>query len=154
MATEKISVLYVDDEVHNLMAFKASYRKRYRVFTASSCKEGLQILEKENIPVILADQRMPKMSGVKFFEAVAQKYPDTMRILITGYSDIEAVIEAVNTAGIFRYLTKPWKEEDLTEAIEKAYEVYCETRKRKELIENLKRTNEQLEFMLREKLIS
>ncbi len=154
MSDQKINVLYVDDEVNNLVAFKANFRKRYKIFTASSAKEGLEVLGKEDIHVVITDQRMPKMSGVKFFESVVEKHPEPIRILLTGYSDIEAVIDAINRAQIYRYVTKPWKNEDLIDAIEKGYAVYCETKKRKELMANLMRTNEQLEFMLREKLIS
>lgn len=154
MSEQKIKVLYVDDEVNNLVAFKANFRQLFQIFTASSAQEATDILDKEDIHVILTDQRMPGVKGVGFLESILEKYPDPVRMLLTGYSDIEAVIDAVNKTHIFRYITKPWKNEELIEAIEEGYRVYLRNKERKELISKLTRTNEQLEFMLREKLIS
>ena len=154
MSEQKIKVLYVDDEVNNLVAFKANFRQRFEIFTASSAQEGTDILDKEDIHVIITDQRMPGVKGVGFLESIIEKYPDPVRMLLTGYSDIEAVIDAVNKTHIFRYITKPWKNEELIEAIEEGYRVYLRNKERKELIAKLTRTNEQLEFMLRQKLIS
>lgn len=154
MSEQKIKVLYVDDEVNNLVAFKANFRQLFQVFTASSAQEGTDILDKEEIHVVITDQRMPGVKGVGFLESIIEKYPDPVRMLLTGYSDIEAVIDAVNKTHIFRYITKPWKNEELIEAIEEGYRVYLRNKERKELISKLTRTNEQLEFMLREKLIS
>lgn len=154
MKEQPISVLYVDDEINNLVAFTANFRQHFKIFTAASAQEGLEILEKEEIHVIITDQRMPGMKGVGFLEAVAEKFPEPVRIMLTGYSDIEAVIEAVNKTHIYKYITKPWKEEELTAAIEDAYRVYQRNKERKELISKLTRANEQLEFMLRDKLIS
>ncbi len=154
MSEQKIKVLYVDDEVNNLVAFKANFRQRFQIFTAASAQEGTDILDKEDIHVIITDQRMPGVKGVGFLESIIEKYPDPVRMLLTGYSDIEAVIDAVNKTHIFRYITKPWKNEELIEAIEEGYRVYLRNKERKELISKLTRTNEQLEFMLREKLIS
>jgi response regulator RpfG family c-di-GMP phosphodiesterase len=151
---KKIRILYVDDEVNNLVAFKANFRKLYEVFTASSAQEGMDILDKEDVHIIITDQRMPGIKGVGFLESVIEKHPDPVRMLLTGYSDIEAVIDAVNKTHIYRYITKPWKQEDLIQAIEDGYRVYQKNKERKELITKLSRTNEQLEFMLREKLIS
>ncbi len=154
MSEQKIKVLYVDDEVNNLVAFKANFRQLFQIFTASSAQEGTDILDKEDIHVIITDQRMPGVKGVGFLESILEKYPDPVRMLLTGYSDIEAVIDAVNKTHIYSYITKPWKNEELIEAIEDGYRVYLRNKERKELISKLTRTNEQLEFMLREKLIS
>lgn len=154
MSEQKIRVLYVDDEVNNLVTFKANFRQRFEIFTASSAQEGMDILEKETVHVIITDQRMPGVKGVSFLESILEKYPDPLRMLLTGYSDIEAVIDAVNKTHIYKYITKPWKNEELAEAIEEGYRLYQRNMERKELIAKLTRTNEQLEFMLREKLIS
>ncbi|MDZ4844678.1 MAG: response regulator [Chitinophagales bacterium] len=154
MSEQKIKVLYVDDEVNNLVAFKANFRQLFQIFTASSAQEGTDILDKEDIHVIITDQRMPGVKGVGFLESILERYPDPVRMLLTGYSDIEAVIDAVNKTHIYSYITKPWKNEELIEAIEDGYRVYLRNKERKELISKLTRTNEQLEFMLREKLIS
>ena len=154
MTKQRIRVLYVDDESNNLIAFKASFRQQFDVFTASSAQEGVDVLDKEDIHIIITDQRMPGIKGVSFLESILEKHPDPVRMILTGYSDIEAVIEAVNKTHIYKYITKPWKKEELIEAIEEGYRVYVKNKERKELITKLSRTNEQLEFMLREKLIS
>lgn len=150
---DKIKVLYVDDEINNLVAFKAAFRQYFDILTAGSAQEGMDILEKEEIHVVLTDQRMPGIKGVGFLEAIIEKYPDPVRMMLTGYSDIEAVIDAVNKTHIFRYITKPWNEEELIEAVKEGYRLYLRNRERKELISKLTRANEQLEFMLRERLI-
>lgn len=154
MSEQKIKVLYVDDEVNNLVAFKANFRQRYEIFTASSAEEATKILDKEEVHVVITDQRMPGVKGVTFLESILEQYPDPVRMLLTGYSDIEAVIDAINKTHIYKYIMKPWKNEELVEAIEEGYRLYQRNKERKELISKLTRTNEQLEFMLREKLIS
>ena len=151
---QNIRVLYIDDEEQNLVAFKANLRKIYEVFTAISAAEGRKILEKKKIHIILADQRMPKITGVDFFASIKNEFPDPIRMLITGYADISAVIDAINKGGVYSYITKPWNEEDLKVTIENAFEVYSLMEERKELIEGLKNANQQLEFMLRQHLIT
>ena len=88
--------MYVDDERHNLTAFKAAFRRDFNVFIAESAEEGINILQQNIIHVILSDQRMPKMTGIEFFESILPIFPDPIRILITGYTDINAVIDAIN----------------------------------------------------------
>lgn len=121
---ENINILYIDDEQNNLNSFKASFRRDFKVFTAISAEEGREVLRTENIHVIFADQRMPDETGVQFFESILEKYPEPVRILLTGYSDIEAVIAAINKGRVFRYLTKPWQDNELFEAIDHAYQAY------------------------------
>lgn len=150
----KINVLYVDDEVNNLTAFKASFRRNYNIITAKSAEEGMKILDENEIEVILTDQRMPEMTGVEFLQSIIEKHPNPMRILVTGYSDIDAVIDAVNKGQIYKYISKPWENDYLKMAIDKAYEVYSLRKENQELTKSLIRANEQLEFMLRQKLIS
>ena len=150
----KISVLYVDDEVHNLHSFKASFRRDYKVFTAESGPEGLEIFKKEDIDIVLTDQRMPHMTGTEFLMAAKEIDPEPMRILVTGYSDINAVIDSINKGQVYRYLNKPWQEEELKNTIESAYEVYHLRRENKALIKKLERANDQLEFLLRQRLLS
>lgn len=150
----KINVLYVDDEVSNLTAFKAALRRTCNIHLAESAKEGREILKNNEIEIILTDQRMPEETGVEFLESIIESYPDTMRILITGYSDIDAVIDAVNKGQIYRYISKPWDVEYLKISIDKAYEVYNLRKENKELTKSLLQANSQLEFMLRQKLLS
>jgi response regulator RpfG family c-di-GMP phosphodiesterase len=149
----KINVLYIDDEVNNLTAFKATYRRVYNIYTAESAKEGRGILDKNDIEIILTDQRMPEVTGVEFLQSIIEDNPNPIRILVTGYSDVTAVIDAVNKGQIYRYIAKPWDNDDLRITIDKAFEIYSLRKKNKKLTNDLVKVNNQLEFMLRQKLI-
>ncbi len=154
MENAKIKVLYIDDEVNNLSAFKANFRRVYDVYTAESAAEGRKILESTDIEIILTDQRMPEMTGVEFLESIVKEFPNPIRILLTGYTDMQALIDAVNKGQIYRYLNKPWNEEELKMFINQAYEVYSLRKENTELTKSLLQANKQLEFMLRQKLLS
>jgi len=154
MADKKISILYVDDEENNLFSFKAVFRVKYQVYTAISGDEALKILAEKPIEIIITDQRMPNMTGVEFLEKVIEKFPDPMRLLLTGYADMNAVVDAVNKGKIFHYLSKPWNEEELDMTIKRAYEAYLQKEKLKEENKLLGTSNDQLEFLLRQKLLS
>jgi response regulator RpfG family c-di-GMP phosphodiesterase len=155
MPEDKITILYVDDEENNLFSFKATFRIKYHVLTAISGEEALKIVESEPvIHIIISDQRMPNMTGVDFFEKVQEKHPDPMRILLTGFADMNAVIDAVNIGRIFHYLTKPWNEEELDMTIQRAFKAYLEKLELKVMNEKLAGSNDQLEFLLRQKLLS
>jgi signal transduction histidine kinase len=122
---DKIKILYVDDEPENLVGFKASLRFDYQIFTAANIAEALNYLQRhEDIRIIFCDQRMPGKTGVEFFEDIRTKYPLPVRILITGYTDIESVINAINFGNVFRYLKKPWTDADLISAIDEANQFY------------------------------
>ncbi len=154
MEGDKIKILYIDDEINNLSAFKANFRKIYDVYTAESASEGRKILETTDIEIILTDQRMPEMTGVEFLESIVNEFPNPVRILLTGYTDIQALIDAVNKGQIYRYLNKPWNDEELKMYIGQAYEVYSLRKENIELTKSLLQANKQLEFMLRQKLLS
>ncbi len=154
MNLKDIHILYVDDEQNNLTAFKATFRRDFKIFTAISAAEGVKVLDEEDIHILITDQRMPVMTGVEFLESILEKYPDMIRILLTGYTDIEAVIDAINKGQVYRYITKPWDETELRMTIKNAFEVYNLKKENKELLIKLKRANEQLEFLLRQNLIS
>jgi response regulator RpfG family c-di-GMP phosphodiesterase len=151
-----LGILYVYEYVNNLTSFKATFRGSYNVFTAPSADEGKRVLEEKSneIQIIITDQRMPGMTGVEFLSSIIDKFPDPIRILLTGYSDIQAVIDAINNGQIYQYISKPWEEQHLKIVIEKAYEVFSLRQENKELIKSLLRANEQLEFLLRQKLLS
>lgn len=151
---EKIKILYVDDEVHNLQAFKATFRREFEVHIAESGKDAIEIFKNTELDIIITDQRMPEMTGIQFLEEIHKINDEPMRILLTGYSDINAVIDAINKGRVYRYLSKPWQEDELKSTIESAFEVYRLRKENKELIEKLARVNEQLEFLLRQKLLS
>jgi signal transduction histidine kinase len=142
--SKKYSILYVDDEVSNLTVFKNTFRRDYNIFTAETAKEGLQILDKEKIDLILTDQRMPEMSGVEFLKKVMVSYPQPSRILITAYTDFDALKDAVNEAKIFQYIQKPWDEKEIQQIISNALEIYQLRQKNIELTEKLNIQNKEL----------
>lgn len=154
MNNNKISILYVDDELNNLISFKAVFRIKYNVFTAISGEEAIKILRNNLINIIITDQRMPHMTGVEFLESILDEFPDPIRILLTGYADMNAVIDAVNKGKIFHYLSKPWNEEELDITINRAFDVYKKQLEEREMNHKLSLSNEQLEFLLRQKLLS
>ncbi|MEO8793941.1 MAG: response regulator [Daejeonella sp.] len=154
MSDQKINLLYVDDEENNLLSLKATFRLKYNIITALSADEALKILEKKTVEIIITDQRMPNTTGIEFLEKVLLKYPDPIRILLTGYSDIDAVIDAVNKGKIYHYLSKPWNEKEMDETILKAYDIYKQNLEVKTLNGKLVTSNEQLEFLLRQRLLS
>jgi response regulator RpfG family c-di-GMP phosphodiesterase len=154
MEENKIKVLYIDDEINNLASFRATFRRAFNITTAESAAEGLKVLENENIHVILSDQRMPKMTGIEFFEKIQPIYPDPIRILITGYTDINAVIDAINRGQVYKYLSKPWNEDDVKIFVEKAHEVYRLRKENIDLTSKLLDVNKKLEFLARQNLLS
>ena len=122
---EKIKVLYVDDEMNNLLGFKASFRFKFNILIAQNNTEALDHLRNHpDIRVIFSDQRMPDITGVQFFEDIRVNFPHPIRILITGYTDVEAVINAINLGNVFRYVKKPWTEADIETAINEANKFY------------------------------
>ncbi|MCW3111720.1 MAG: hybrid sensor histidine kinase/response regulator [Segetibacter sp.] len=140
----KISILYIDDEEENLSAFKAGFRRQYEIFTATSAAKALSILNEQKVHVIIADQRMPQSTGVEFFDIVRKVHPNPIRILLTGYADIEVVIAAINKGQIFRYVKKPWDTLELQTTINNAYEIYSTRLKLKNKVEELERANDEL----------
>ncbi len=124
MIEKKIKILYVDDEENNLISFKASFRNLYQIRTAISVDEARELLKVESFHVILADQRMPLITGVQFFEQIRNEYPDPLRILITGYTDVNSAIDAINKGEVFRFLYKPWDSALVESVITQAFEIY------------------------------
>lgn len=115
------NILYVDDEAPNLRSFNALFRRKYSVHIAESAKEGLEILEREEINVIITDQRMPEVTGVEFLKIVKTKWPHIKLILLTGFMDNEAVKEAINEVGIYWYVNKPFDNEQMDQLIMRAF---------------------------------
>jgi response regulator RpfG family c-di-GMP phosphodiesterase len=151
---KKASVLYVDDEENNLMSFKANFRCNYNIYIALSGKEAIKILESKRVEIIITDQRMPNMTGIEFLEKVLETNPDPMRILLTGYADMNAVIDAINKGKIFHYHAKPWNKEELDATLSRAYQAYEDKMNLKEMNSKLATSNDQFEFLLRQKLLS
>lgn len=118
------NILVVDDEINNLKLLKRTFRKDYNVFMASGGEEGLDVLKQNRIDLIITDQRMPGMSGVDFLEKTIDDYPDIIRLIITGYTDADALIKAINTGRVYRYIKKPWEPEELKNTVKRALESY------------------------------
>lgn len=115
-----INVLYLDDELHNLTAFRAAFRRDFQVHVTTEPTEAVRILREQPIEVIISDQKMPRLSGVEFFELIMSDYPDPIRMLLTGHADIDAVIDAINKGQIYKYISKPWNESELKAMVEEA----------------------------------
>jgi len=143
----QFGVLYVDDEIHNLNSFKASFRRDFNIYVAQSAREGRKILDQNEIAVIVTDQRMPGMTGIEFLESIIPVYPDTIRILLTGFSDINAVMDAINRGQVYKYLVKPWADEELKMYIQNAMEIYNLRRENRDLAQKLEQANKQLEAL-------
>ncbi len=124
---DRPTLLLVDDEPDLLLSLQGLLRQRFRLFVADGGAAALDIIRSEPVQVVMSDQRMPKMSGDELLAQIAQIAPDTIRILLTGYADIHDVIRALNTGGLFRYLTKPWDLDELMEVLDDAVDQYRRT---------------------------
>ena len=124
MSSDKDKILYIDDEPENLTSFKFVFRKHYDIYLASSASEGMEILRNTDCQVIITDQRMPKMTGVEFLEWSTLHYPNSIRMIRTGYSDIQAIIYAINKGEVYRYITKPWDKDEMHMTIDTALKTY------------------------------
>ena len=121
---EKHSILIVDDEVEILHSLRGLLRMTFNIHTANSGPEALRILQEHPIQVVLSDQRMPGMEGVQVLEQAHSERPRAVRVLFTGYTDVKAVIEAINKGQVFRYLTKPWEPDQLMATLHEACAEY------------------------------
>ncbi|GGK56458.1 response regulator [Rufibacter glacialis] len=142
--TEKPSILYIDDEEDNLVVFKSTFRKFFKVFTAMSGDEGLKILAAEPISILIVDQRMPKMTGVQFLKNLPENH-DLIRIILTSYSDSESILDAMNSGKVYRYIMKPWDRESLRRLMENAIDELNARKAHQKLVEELKAAKENLE---------
>lgn len=141
----KTNILAVDDEIFNLETLKRTFRKDYNVFTASSGSEGLDIISNEEIHIVISDQRMPVMTGTEFLKSVALKQPDTIRIILTAYTDVIDLIEAINSGLVYKYVTKPWQPQDFRMTIQRAADHYWAEEERRKLLVQLQEQNIRLE---------
>jgi len=102
------TILAVDDEPANLRMVERLLRKDYRVLTANDGEQALEILKREQVSLIITDQRMPGISGTELLRQSQHSAPDAMRIILTGYADVDALIDAINTSRVYRFVSKPW----------------------------------------------
>jgi signal transduction histidine kinase len=140
----KEPILYVDDEVENLQGFDYLLHRDFDVHIATSAKEGLEILKKNNIKVVLTDQRMPEMSGIEFLEKAMSISPETIRIVVTAYSDSDTILQAINQGKAYHFITKPWNNNELKNIIRRALETYNLRKDKIQLITHLQNLNAEL----------
>ncbi len=138
-ARTKHPILLVDDEPEILFSLKGLLRREFELYTAESGREALEILKKHPIHVVMTDQRMPEMTGVQLMQQVSDRYPEAIRIVFTGYADIKAVIDAINSGGLYRYITKPWDPDELIAVLYEAAERYDAVVERERLLADLSR---------------
>lgn len=133
---KRFAILYVDDEEKSLKQFSRAFQDQFRIFTASSAQDGLKLLEehKDDIGLLMTDQRMPGEKGVWLLEKARQLRPRIIRILATAYADMEAAIAAVNTGAIYKYVTKPWDPPQLENTLKRGLEFYMVQRERDQLL--------------------
>lgn len=139
-------LLIVDDEMPNLRLLERLFSSEYQCLTASSGAEAIRLLEQHDVAILITDQRMPEMTGIELLKRTAQLRPHMLRILVTGYTDVEALVEAINCRLVYMYFTKPWNNEDLKLKVSRACEHYENNRKRNSLVS----TNDRLLMMLKE----
>ena len=145
VAGQVVTLLFVDDEPNILSALRRLFRPRgYKILTAESGAAGLAILEQESVDLVIADMRMPEMDGAEFLKRVRQRWPDSMRLLLTGYADIGSIVDAINLGEIFRYITKPWNDNDIVLVVQEALARQALQRERRRLDALVKHQNEEL----------
>ena len=124
MAKQRHMILVVDDEPDILDSLRLALEIDYDVLTATNGPAGLELLSQEEVAVIISDQRMPKMTGVQFLAKAQEVSPDSVRLMLTGFSDFDAIVEAINKGQIYRYISKPWEPRDLELDVRQAVERY------------------------------
>jgi DNA-binding NtrC family response regulator len=121
---QSLPILVVDDEADNLDAFRFNFKKSFRILTAQSGTEGLAILQKERVAVLVTDQRMPRMTGLEFLGRARAISPDAVPIILTAYTDVDVLIEAINLGHVYRYIAKPWDAKEMRGVLLQALERY------------------------------
>lgn len=120
MPTTRHCLLIVDDEPHVCDSVNDLLRREFRVLKANSAEEGYRIMQEEEVHIVMSDQRMPQISGVELLTKVKARYPHAIRMLFTGYAELESIIAAINHGHVYRFLKKPWQPEDLLAAVRQA----------------------------------
>ena len=139
-------ILYIDDDAENLRTFKRLFRKEYEILLAESGEEGLRLLlEHAPISIIITDQRMPEMTGIEFLDQSIRLSPDSIRMILTGFTDVQALIDAINTGRVYRYITKPWDEQELYVTLKRAIDSYELKMRNSQLLNDLQQKHEELE---------
>lgn len=145
MTNYKCSLLVVDDEPYILSTLGSLLSTHFEVLTADSAERAIQLLKDREIDLVLSDQRMPRMTGVQLLEWVRQNSPKSVRLLMTGFAELEEAVDAINRGQVFRYLFKPWRSEELIETLKSAARSFVLERRNLQLVEELRELNEGLE---------
>jgi two-component system NtrC family sensor kinase len=147
-----VKILCVDDEQNVLNSLKRLFLDDdYIILTTNSGLDGIALQEKENAQIVISDYRMPTMSGVEFLREINKKWPDTVRIVLSGYADTSAIVSAINEGQIYKFIPKPWNDDELKVTIANAVERYNLAKQNRQLSEELARKNEELERLLKER---
>lgn len=146
---ENIKLLCVDDEKNVLRALERIFMDDdYEILTAISGEDGLAVLaENSDVQVVVSDFRMPGMNGVEFLRQVCEKYPDTVRIVLSGYADTGAVVSAINEGQIYKFVSKPWSDEELRQTVAKAVEAFSLHRQNRALAAELEALKREMELL-------
>ena len=145
MSADRCTLLIVDDEAYILPTLQALLRDDFEVLTAASADEAEQVLRTQAVQILLTDQRMPRRTGIQLLEWTRQNSPQTVRLLMTGYSELDEAVDAINRGQIYYYLLKPWRTKDLLVILRNAAEKYALERKREQLLGELRELNRELE---------
>ncbi len=141
----EVKILCVDDEPNILSALRRTLTSfGYNVIAANSGQEGLKLLQKEPVQLVISDMRMPGMDGVSFLEYVSVRWPDTVRVLLTGYSSLESTIDAVNRGHVYCYIAKPWDDDDLKVTVSQALHHYDVVMENKRLADQVRAQQDQM----------
>ncbi|MEN9640455.1 MAG: hypothetical protein RLZZ262_2324 [Bacteroidota bacterium] len=151
---EKPRVLYLDDDEANLVSFKANFREQFEVFTTANPVDAYNMIAEQNIAIVITDHNMPSMSGVEFLESISSDYPNVQRILLTGFTDLVPVMEAVNKGKVFRIISKPFNMKEIAKMVSEAWDQCRMIIEKERLIAQLTRQNQQFEFILRQRLLT
>ena len=139
-------IMVVDDEPANLRLLERLFRKDYEVVAAESGEEALRLLTQHDVALLVTDQRMPGMSGIELLKRTTEMRPHMVRIILTGYTDVDTLVEAINSGHVYKYVTKPWNNEDLRQTVNRALEHHDTNKARHEL----EMVNKRLTARLRE----
>jgi DNA-binding NtrC family response regulator len=145
MTDKKYAILVVDDESANLQKLKRTFLELYAVFEAKSGEEAFAIAQKESVDLVITDQKMPRMTGIELLKRIMKIKPDVMRIILTGYTEVEDLIDAINEGHVYRYITKPWDPKEMRVTVRQALATLELERENRRLAEELQKANERLQ---------
>lgn len=152
--SDKPRVLYLDDDDSNLISFRANFRDQFEVFTSNNPVEAYNMIGEQKIQIVITDHNMPSMSGVEFLESIADHYPEVQRIILTGYTEMVPLMEAVNKGKVFRIIAKPFNMKEISKMVSEAWDQFIIVFEREKMIKQLMRQNQQFEFILRQRLLT